>query len=169
MKFVIHKNKHYSSNLLYKLFSFINLSSNLAYTVKFDRNCIYALSKQNQKDLNKLFGFSNGFHHKNSARFGWYYSPYKNQISLWAYCYLGGKRVSQFICHLDLETEYNLYIYNTAKGYLFSVAKEDSIVEICLVEHQIPLHFLSYKLWPYFGGKCPAPQEMHIHMKKLLV
>ena len=59
--------------------------------VYFFPNCTYQLS-ENYDQVNKLYGFSEGFHHWNSARTGWRCVDGEN-IELLAYSYINGKRI----------------------------------------------------------------------------
>ena len=49
-------------------------------------------------DVNKLFGMSYGFHHKNSARFGWRWDLEKNLVEILGYTYVNGVRSHRHIC-----------------------------------------------------------------------
>ena len=58
MKFLIKKNTHHSNRILYKIFNAIQIRNTLSYLVLFDDSCVYQLTKEDQSDINKLFGFS---------------------------------------------------------------------------------------------------------------
>ncbi len=71
MIFKIKKGSHYSNNFIHKLVSFFTTSGRLSKLIEFDETAIYTDNTEDKYDVNKLFGFSNGLHHKNSYRFGW--------------------------------------------------------------------------------------------------
>ena len=164
MKFSIIKGSHYSNQVLYKIGNLINADRFLSYIVSFDKNCSYILNEEDQEDINKLFGYSLGFnHHKDSARFGWFYKD--NTIHLYAYVYDDGVRKSKLIRNLDLNTEYVLTLVDEGKNWLFSVDDSWSTPSEVRIDKKHDFK-IGYKLWPYFGGNNPAPHNMSINMSK---
>jgi len=139
--------------------------------VMFSRDCIYKLDR-NYDQINKLFGISEGYHHWNSARFGWRCIDAET-IEILAYCYIDGERIvkpimkckpdSWFFC--NLQNKEDKYIFKTLdiknNGYIVYVnkANKKSFKNIFSV--------FIYKLFPYFGGEIVAPQNMKIFMVNL--
>jgi len=163
MIFTTKKGTHYSNQLFYKFLNCLQFSNTLTYKVTFTNSCEYFLNKEDQLDVNKLFGFSSGLHHTNSARFGWNYEPHK--INLWAYYYINGKRDITYVDSLIIGTEYQLSIESFSDKYNFIVFRNGrkKIVSI----HKSIEHHFGYKLWPYFGGNNTAPHDIAIKMSQV--
>ena len=163
MIYTIYQNKHYSNNSLYKIINFLNIKNSLSYLVMFDSSCEYKLSKSDQEDINKLFGFSLGFnHHKDSARFGWFYDD--GTIHLYWYVYDNGIRKYGIIKNLDLNTRYELTIKSDTNNWHFSVVDDYSKTKTDVKVVKSSEFKIGYKLWPYFGGNNPAPHDIKIEM-----
>jgi len=139
--------------------------------VYFFQNCTYKLT-ENYDQVNKLYGFSEGFHHWNSARIGWRCTDGEN-IELLAYCYINGERVikpmitckpdSWIFCNIQNKT--NKYVFKALspnnQSITVSVDKDKSFSYYSLFKLFI------YRLFPYFGGKISAPHDMNIYMIRL--
>ena len=162
MKFLIKKDKHYSDQYLYKFVNILNINRFLKYQVLFDNTCKYELPKEDQEDINKLFGYTLGFnHHKDSARFGWFYQD--KTIHLHAYVYDNGVRKSKLIKNLDLNTQYVLTLVDEGDNWLFSVNDVWSVIGSVKIPKSCEFKY-GYKLWPYFGGNNTAPHDITIQM-----
>jgi hypothetical protein len=164
MTFTILEGNHYSNRFCYKLVNFFNFKRSLKYKVKFNSTGIYSLPEEDQMDINKLFGFSVGMHHTNSARFGWNCSGYK--INLYSYCYINGERMSTFLRSIDIDKEYQLELVDAKDKYIFTVIRNSSKLTYTIAKPEIKSS-ISYNLWPYFGGNCPAPRNVDIQLKKV--
>lgn len=131
--------------------------------VMFKKSCLYEIPFPDKLDINKLFGFSYGNHHKNSARFGWNCAG--GGIALFAYTYLNGKRTEKFITLIETEKEYKLMISVNKDKYIFTVFNADkSRIEQVIISKPRNTPKLGFKLWPYFGGNQKAPHTMEIYM-----
>lgn len=163
MNFTIKKDHHYSDGFLFKLFNLVSVSNRLEYIVEFDSSCIYDLISEDQYDINKLFGFSSGMHHVNSARFGWNWDG--RHLHIYSYCYINKKRNISYICSIDLEKEYKFIILNKKTSYLFTIIdlETNKIYQTSITKQPTPLP--GYQLWPYFGGNCKAPHDIKISLK----
>lgn len=163
MKFLIKKNSHYSNRFISKLFSIIQVKKTTSYLVKFDDSCIYKLPKEDQGDINKLFGFSLGLHHKNSARFGWCWL--NDQLRLYAYWYDNGVRKSKEIQSITIGKKYLLTIENLNTEWKFSIIDfyGDGVQELVVEKSKSKINF-GYTLWPYFGGNQVAPHDITIEL-----
>lgn len=160
MLFKIKKGCHYSNNLIYKLCYLLNTQDRISYNVTFDSNCYYSFNDVDDYDVNKLFGFSLGLHHKNSARFGW--NSLNGKIQIYAYCYVDGKRIIKEITSIESGKEYNFTILNKDDKFVF-VITSNNLMELYQVS--IPKTIegcCGYMLWPYFGGNKSAPHNMSI-------
>jgi len=163
MIFNIRKSHHHSDGFLFKLFSSIHISNRLEYIVEFDPSCIYELPNEDQYDINKLFGFSSGYHHTNSARFGWNWDG--KHLHIYSYCYINKKRDISYICSIELEKEYKFIIIDKKTQYLFTIIDQEinHIYQTSINKQSTLLP--GYQLWPYFGGNCKAPHNIKISLK----
>lgn len=161
MIYTIKKNRHYSG-----------LHFNLNYNKKimqrevvFSNNCKYIFDDVDRFDINKLFGFSEGLHHKNSARFGWLYNPHNDMMELHAYVYADGVRdlKDTFICAVNFSVSLNLLIEAKEDHYLFTViAGSFRNTYTKKMARGKATKKYGYDLYPYFGGNKKAPHEMDI-------
>jgi hypothetical protein len=142
------------------------------WNVQFTDSCRYDLKSNDQYDMNKLcgVGFIPGFHHKDSARFGWRYSDKKGMIELSAYCYVDGNRVINHICFCEIGKTYRIQLRALYRNYVFEC---DEISNKYLkptggiVVKPNHMKKLQYRLGIYFGGSSPCPHEIKIDLKKL--
>ena len=139
-------------------------------TIKFHSTCKYEIEDADQFDINKVYGFSEGYHHHNSARFGWRYNKYSNDIELLAYVYNDGKRIQEWqkdilIKRVKLDQEVKTKIEIFRNKYVFSATNSlgTSICEMPRGRWTLPF---GYKLFPYFGGDKTAPHDMYIEVSK---
>ena len=159
--YTIKKGAHSSKSRLRWLYQ-----PHLSYEVIFDNSCVYENEiPSNQRDINKLFGFSdcNSHHQENSARFGWRW--YNGQLEVLSYCYARGVRTSTHIANLQLNTPYKCHIYLYPDRYELEIEGfapvQENRVDVCK-------QGAYYLLWPYFGGDETAPHTIRIHMRKLI-
>jgi hypothetical protein len=162
MLYEIIKGSHHFTPKKFKLF----LGNKLTKQIKFTKTCLY----EDVPFINKLFGFSRGYHHYNSVRFGW--RPVSNKIELVAYMYIKGNRILEIredihIAFIDVSTTYNLEIKQLNNKAIFKVSNKDNQL-ISVREFPFQTGFkLGYYLNPYFGGKPTAPHNMYIYIKDL--
>lgn len=140
--------------------------SEMRFLALFDSSCIYTTVKPaNAKDINKLYGFSDGgsAHHINSARFGWLWNG--RAIEIYAYCYADTVRNSRLLgtvnigesAEMSLRVEpgkYQFYFKGTATTLTRSSAIQTSVID-------------GYQLYPYFGGDETAPHDVHVFIKEI--
>jgi len=137
--------------------------SQLSFKVKFDSSAIYqTLSAGNQKDVNKLYGFSdnNAQHHEFSARFGWRWSD--NALRLFGYVYNDSKVSMEEIGTIKIGEEANCAIKVNADTYVFTLNDQT----LTMPRTSTTVEAEGYKLYPYFGGDELAPHEIHIWIKE---
>lgn len=139
------------------------------WKVKFTDSCRYDLGDNDQLDTNKLcgVGYFPGFHHVDSARFGWRYVKESDSIELLAYCYVNKQRVILSITSIPIGKAFiiQLTIYNDS--YLFKVMDlTGQNLKSCGIAftHKKKLQYL---LTPYFGGNRKATHSMKIQLKRL--
>ena len=165
--FIIKKNRHYSNLLKIKLHI---LKNKIKYKILFDESSQYDLKNNDQYDINKLFGISYGFHHRNSARFGWRWDLDKGKIEILAYVYKNGKRINEWeqdihIAYIDFFEFYEMEIQKNKNEYIFTLKKDsDKKVYKKLIKSRAKC-FFSYELFPYFGGNKKAPHDISISFK----
>ena len=159
--YLIRKGEHYATSR-----SVESLESNtLEFYARFNETAIYDLGDNAlQTNKNKLMGFSdcNSSHHDNSARFAWQW--YNGKLEIYAYCYVNGARVEQYIGDVAINTNNKYSIVRSEKHYEFSLNGEQIV--------RIPRgdtcnKGLYYMLWPYFGGSVPAPHDITIFIERI--
>src|SRR5438552_4118608 len=102
-KYLTKKNNNYSCHLPCIHFGI----KKLQFRFKFDGNCLYPIVDTDDDDLNKLFGWSFGYHHKNSIRIAWRPDEKDNtKIQVHSYMYNEGKRTMNYIFSVDVDKWY---------------------------------------------------------------
>lgn len=135
----------------------------------FTDSAIYHFDDSNQWDVNKLFGFSIGFHHVNSFRFGWRPSKDLTKMEIVGYEYHNKVRIPTIpICEVELNKWYK---------YVMNYIPETNEVEYVVIDEMLNnegtissielKHKLNwgYKLSLYFGGNKKAPHDIIIYKK----
>lgn len=147
------------------------------HIVEFDDSIIYELPGDDQMDVNKLFGFSYGWHHTNSDRIGFRYIPDKGvEIVLYSYC--NGKREStKHIAYIKTGEKYSISL---------SVDLEDNVRRVIPIVHnrgsndefEFNTFYINdggkslktkirYTLGIYFGGNRRAPHTITIYDEQI--
>lgn len=132
--YTIKKEKHYSGKRFRPFFR----KRKLTAIVTFHKGCRYNGSNQLTEQVNKAVGFGDLNHHKNSTRLGWKYNSINDNIDLFNYEYVNGKRKIIYIKSVDIDKKTKVYL-SSSKPYWFG----------------------KY-LFPYFGGEEPAPHKVKI-------
>ena len=135
----------------------------LTFTAIFDSSCKYkTVDHHNQKDINKLFGFSdcNTSHKENSARVGWRWSH--DSLRLFGYVHNGRDIIFQEITTAPIGRIINCRISCLTNQYKFEVNGKTA-----LLPRHCSGNYLRYKLYPYFGGDEVAPQDIKIYLSEL--
>lgn len=132
--------------------------------VTFTDSCRYELPSIEQKDTNKLFGWGylNGGHHKDSARFGWWYNPLTGLVHLAAYCYVKGERKTKPITTMRIDETAVLEIAKYDLNYVFRV----NGIELVRVNTRMHKKKWAYPLGLYFGGNLVSPHNMKVKIEK---
>lgn len=165
-QYLIKRGKHSAKGLNVG----ITLSRKLSFRAKFDDSCIYHFGDVDDRDINKLFGFSTTwFHHKQSARVGW--RCVGNKIEVVTYSYNGGKRENNETDVLGVVEPGELFyctIEDTEKDYVYTFKKGfDENVTVKWDAKKKDWFFFHYLLFPYFGGNKVAPHDMKIYLEKI--
>lgn len=164
MKKII-KGFHYCFNFLNFKPYFCKESLQSSYKVKFTQSCRYIIGKD-QTDVNKLFGFSYGFHHNQSDRIGWRYNNITNKIELLLYSYECKKRYSFLLKSFDINEDIIIKLSVDLKEDYRSIIIEINNKRISyFLKHKQT--FWGYTLGSYFGGNRTAPHNILIDIAKL--
>jgi len=163
----------FASAIIFSAFSGIIKSESISdpFMVYFFPNCTYILNKD-YGQVNRLYGFSEGFYKWNSAMIGWRCLDNKN-IELLACCYINKKKVIKpliscsaekwILC--DIKSEKNKYVFKAVsldkESVMVSIDKEKKFSYYSLFKLFI------YKLYPYFGNKSSSPKDMDLYITKL--
>lgn len=134
----------------------------LGFDVIFDSTAVYqTLLPENQFDINKLYGFSEGLSHQtNSARIGWRWSD--QALRLFGYTYVNGQRIEREIKPVNIGDTLSCSIRLDSSRYWFRVDKDS----IQMARGPVSDTADGYQLFPYFGGDEPAPQLIRIRIRE---
>jgi len=152
--YTIEEGRHKSESL-----PSIKLNSKyIEFEALFNSSCIYNIG-QDQSDINKLYGFSNGTNHlENSARFGWRW--YNNELQILAYTHIDSKIQWKYITTIDYNKIYSYKLSITNNNYVFTC--NNTTVELPASGKGV----IRYYLFPYFGGNKTAPHKITITIKE---
>ena len=155
---------HHSTRRLFKFG--LGLNFNMRRLVIFKPSCDYSLPYPDYLDINKLFGFSDGFnHHKDSIRVGWRNNRVQQKIDLFHYQYIDGKRVKEFLCGVGYDVPIEISIEAKKSYHVTTVKGLDLHIE--KLSGRRRRHWFHYFLYLYFGGNLVAPKDMEVHICKL--
>jgi len=145
-----------------------NRSFSICKKFLFTDSAIYQFSDEDQWDVNKLFGFSLGFHHVNSFRFGWRPTKDLTSIEIVGYEYRNKIRFPTVeVCNVQLDKWYTYTIkYSANKNiiqYIVTEAFGSYVGIISITKADFPNErSWSYRLGLYFGGNKVAPHDIRI-------
>jgi hypothetical protein len=161
MTYTIKKGRHYSCHR-----PKLHRGDSMRIKFRFMDGCWFPLDVRDDSAINKLCGWSMGYHHRNSIRCGWTPNNKAGDIDLFFYLYNGGVRIERFFAKVELGLEYEL-----------DMALDGDIVSFCLrdfglstinsVYFKKPKCRLSYVLFPYVGGRLPARMDTKIAISGL--
>lgn len=166
-QYKIKQGNHYCSGI--KFFPHFGQKF-ISRIVEFDYTSEYDHGTVDQLDINKLFGISYGYHHNNSARFGWRSLGWdSNKIEILAYCYVDGHRIRKNEADISLgivniNQLYEYTIYTADDAYYLSVKQHQTLIKRTKIPHN-GVTWWGYHLYPYFGGNLPAPHTIKIYIK----
>ncbi|MGZ8510531.1 MAG: hypothetical protein ACXWWA_09155 [Chitinophagaceae bacterium] len=155
--YLIRKGQHYSDKRPLKTVSTVEMK----FYAKFDQSGIYqTVNPANQYDINKLWGFSEGFNNQyNSARVGWGYSD--GAIRLYGYVYSKGIRHSKEITSVTPGQEIYCSIKVSGSNYIFSA----NGTSVTLPRGTTASKASGFQQYPYFGGDEVAPHNVSIFIR----
>lgn len=161
MNYLIKKGKHSASGLH---FGFHCNKKIYDRKVIFSKECWWDKPRNNDDyDINKLCGFSYGFHKKNSLRIGWVPDfKNKNEIILFGYWYNNSSQhFFKYITSIPVETEFDIEIVCGKEKAYFKTNKT-----IVSIDFKKPKCKFGYNLFPFFGGNNTSPNDMYIKITK---
>src|SRR5688572_19133390 len=155
--YTIKNGQHYSDKSSLKYVS----TAEMKFYAKFDQTAIYtAVIPENQYDINKLYGFSEGFNNQyNSARMGWGYS--NGAIRLYGYVYSKGVRYSQEITTVSPGQDITCSIKVSGSTYIITA----NGISVTLPRGTTTSKASGWQQYPYFGGNEVAPHNVYIYIK----
>jgi hypothetical protein len=143
-----------------------NKLTTMGRSYMFTESCLYDLKDEDQHDVNKLFGFSIGYHHNTSFRFGWRAILETKQIEIVAYEY--HDKIRQATIPIG-KIETNKW-YRFVLGYfpllhttVYSV--NGTTLGTTNKSNLKKKWGLGYTLGLYFGGNESAPQDIIVYKK----
>ena len=165
-RWVIRKGWHTSlSNIWMRLLPKTGARS-ITYNFMFEKDSWFPAKDPDDFDINKLCGFSFGYHHKNSVRVGWtpmFSTP--GNFTLYFYIYNNGERIYKTFANVKPGTEYDLTIYFDDDKVFFEMKSEKSPdITSTSEKFVLPGFRLGYYLWPYFGGNKTAPKRISMFL-----
>lgn len=144
--------------------------------LSFDDTIKYNIGKEDQADVNKLFGFSYGYHHNNSDRIGFRYDLTTSKVQLVLYSYSDGNRLpTMIIDSVDVNEQFaiSLLVQLTATERTITCKlvhindneeeKQEKTFKINIADTTSMKKKIKYSLGLYFGGNQVAPRTINIH------
>lgn len=133
------------------------------FVFKFKSDPSYIVpNKEDQKDTNKIFGISDGWHHhEHSVRIGWRHDFNTNQTTYCVYYYKDGKHYTEDLGPLKMNQD--IYVCIEIKKDHYKVTTVDKSLEIPRTSRWFGPR---YYLYPYFGGQQVAPKQFRIKINK---
>lgn len=151
MIYTIKKGCHKST--IWPSFTF---KKSLSGSFRFKSGCEYVIDKQ--KDMNKLIGLSdNWHHHMDSLRIGWRYDLKKKTVELSYIVYKDNARHIGYLQHITINKEYNFKVEILEDKYVIQINGNTTYIE-----RSSKWCGPRYKLNPYFGGTTKSPNEIII-------
>jgi hypothetical protein len=141
----------------------VTVSGEMRFAARFDQSAVYTtIDPVNQYDINKLWGFSEGFNNQyNSARIGWAYND--GALRLYGYVYAKGVRYSKEITPVSIGSEIPCSIKLNGSSYILTA----NGVSVTLPRGTTTTKASGLQQYPYFGGDEKAPQDIRIQVKPL--
>lgn len=136
---------------------------------KFTESALYFFNDEDQHDVNKLFGFSFGWHHKDSVRFGWRPTEDLTKMEIVGYEYINKLRVPTIpICDVEInkwykyELKYVGGVFGQIEYYVTDGEKQFGMVHPITLKKNLNW---GYKLYLYFGGNKKTPHDIVIYQE----
>ncbi len=131
----------------------------LNFRFKFDESAKYELDTINQRDWNKLTGFTQlGRELTNSCRIAWRW--YNDSLQMTYYIHDKGNTIKTEYAFWT--TKLNVYNYGVIKDLADEYYLEVEGVGVYIPKHSI---YDRYYCYPYFGGDQEAPHKIKIYLE----
>jgi len=173
LKWIIKKGRHYSFSNFWQRLGLKIGSGKVSYKFNVPAETWFPYSDPDDLDINKLAGFSFGYHHCNSIRIGWVPNFKKEgTISLWIYNYNKSARcffpLVDIECGKDYQVDISFNKQNKEHQYVSFEVFDGSGEQIKKqsAEFTLPAILIGYYLWFYFGGNKTAPKKMELLLCK---
>ena len=162
--YIIKKGKHYSNHLPRLWFG---KKHSLSVKINMDKSCWFKLEEPADYAINKLVGWSYGYHHHNSIRVGWRPSiDRENWIEFHLYVYTNGGRSQHYIDKVECNIENKLDItYHPEKSIITYSLHRPIVISNGYMYAKVKTSWWGYYLFPYFGGIKTAPTDIKIDLK----
>ena len=138
----------------------------MSKTLSFDKSTMYNFGDVDQLDINKLFGFSIGWHQDNSFRFGWRPNKDLTKMEILSYVYTNGVMSFEVITEVNLDNFYEYTLFcNSGNSVVKFLINNQNTYDFKSIEISIILknkYNFGYGLGLYFGGNRKCPQTMDI-------
>ncbi len=163
LNYKILKSQHYNSLENIRFMDPEKEMDSVVFRFAFDSTAIYKNTlPKNQKDWNKLLGFSDcgSHHHNHSARLVWRWDTISKVIEIGEYYYKNRERSYQKMTEMEIGDTLTASILRKAEMYQIIVNGASSTApRACKTSAS------SYWLFPYFGGDEPAPQDINVFIQ----
>lgn len=162
MIYTIKKFKHTHNRCIFPT-ERITWKKRIDFIFKFKSDPSYIVpNKQDQKDTNKIFGISDGWHHRlHSVRIGWRHDPVTNETPYCVYYYRDGEHFTQDLGLVKVNQD--IYICIEIENDHYRVTTLGKQVQIPRTSKWVGPR---YYLYPYFGGQQVAPKQFKIKIDK---
>lgn len=171
-KIIVKKGNHRSYSFFPKIYVLNRYKSfEINRCFKFTESAFYDLHDEDQGDVNKLFGFSIGYHHNNSCRFGWRPLLEENLIEIVGYEYREGTRLlTEHIGKVEIDVwyEYSIEYLPKYDSIFYNVFDVERMLQVGDLYTEIELKWLmnfGYGLNFYFGGNETAPHDIVVYRR----
>jgi hypothetical protein len=109
-------------------------------------------------------------HHVDSARFGGRYDTVNDKVSIYAYSYVNGERITKHITCVPINrVVYMDLLVETGRRYWFGVKQPNNPFYTAASYYEPFTHKKkwAYALWPYYGGTSTPASDIIIRLKNL--
>jgi hypothetical protein len=168
---IFRKCRHYCSPFPFPKFYKVGDNFHESISVRFNESIRYDLG-EDQSDVNKLFGYSYGWHHDQSDRIGFRYVPATRNVEIVLYSYSEGKRLkTEHLCNFEIGVTYQIDFGITIVDNLRSVQVVifDQTHKVCeaSLKRTYKVSKYGYTLGGYFGGNRRAPHKITIEYNEI--
>ncbi len=142
--------------------------------ITFTKESEYILNDEDQEDINKLFGFTEGFKwgkkengsygFVNSCRIGWRYSPRTNKHEILSFVERDGEFITETLGFVNVDEPVIIKMEVSSWFIRFHV---NNVHKHSIIRHNPLSKTLGFMLGFYFGGNQKAPKDITVNIEKL--